>query len=544
MSVAGAAHKNLQMISAARLRVTLVSVVALAAVAGAVAGPADGRLLAPAAAQEAGQRPSFVPGRVVVRLQESASPYAAASVSGVWVDGLSSNGRYATVSVPAGREEEYRRRLLEQPGIQLAELDPVRYPSFVPNDELYPRQWSLAMIQAPQAWDVTRGEGVTVAVLDTGVAYEDYREFQRAPDLQQTRFVFPHNAISGGAHADDDEGHGTHVTGTIAEDSDNGMGAAGIAPKAAVMPVKVCGSAGCPGSAIAEGIYWAVDHGARVINLSLGGPTVSAFERDALGDADRQGVVVVAAAGNGGYDYQGDAVLDYPAAIDSVVSAGAVRYDATRARYSNYGSGDQGSTLDLVAPGGDTHIDQNGDGFPDGILQTTFAFSCSDVPRDYAHFGYCYYQGTSMATAHVSGVVALLLSVYPHLTPAQVRSVLACSARDLGPPGQDPEYGAGLVQAYDALRDRDHDGIVDCLDGDVSFIQLSGDVDCDASVDSLDGFFILRDTAGITPAACISAGDVNCDGSVDAVDALLVLRFSARLPAIAGPACPPIGSPR
>ena len=519
-------------------RASLVVLIALAALAG-------GLMSRPAVAQEAAQSPAYVPGRLVVRLQgESASPYAAASVSGVWVDALSSDGRYATVFVPAGREEEYRRRLLEQPGVQAAELDAARYPAFVPDDELYPRQWNLPMIQGPRAWDVTRGAGVTVAVLDTGVAYEDYGEFRRAPDLQQTQFVFPHNALSGDAHANDDHGHGTHVTGTIAEDSDNGMGAAGIAPVSAIMPVKVCGAAGCPASAIAEGIYWAVDHGARVINLSLGGPTSSTFERDALAYAEQGGVVVVAAAGNGGGDFQGDAALDYPAAVESVVSAGAVRYDGQRARYSNYGDGANGSTLDIVAPGGDKRVDQDGDGFPDGILQTTYAFTCSDAPRDYEHFAYCYYQGTSMATAHVSGVAALLLSVYPGLTPDQVQRVLACSARDLGPPGNDPEYGAGLVQADAALRDLDHDGIVDCLDGDVSFIQRSGDVDCDTTVDALDGFFILRDAAGLMPAPCRAGGDVNCDGSVDATDALLVLRSSAGLSASAGPACPPIGSPR
>jgi serine protease len=434
--------------------------------------------------------------------------------------------------------------LQAQPEIEMAELDVLRHPAFDPDDALYPYQWDLPMIQAPLAWDVARGAGVTVAVLDTGVAYEDYQGFRRAPDLQQTQFVFPYDAISGVAHANDDEGHGTHVAGTIAEDSGNEIGAAGIAPQAAIMPVKVCAPSGCPASAIADGIYWAVGHGASVINLSLGGPSISEIERDALAYAEQQNVVVVAAAGNGGDDYQGDALLDYPAAIATVVSIGAVRYDGMRTRYSNYGYGDNGATLDLVAPGGDRSVDQNGDGFPDGILQNTFAFACSDAPRDYTRFAYCSYQGTSMATAHVSGVAALLVSAYPGLTAAQVRRALTCSARDLGPPGRDLEYGAGLVQASEALRDRDHDGIVDCLDDNISYIQRSGDVDCDASIDALDGFFILRDTAGITSAPCISAGDVNCDGSVDAADALLVLRFSAGLPARSDPACPPIGSPR
>ena len=117
-----------------------------------------------------------------------------------------------------------------------------------------------------------------------------------------------------------------------------------------------------------------------------------------------------------------------------------------------------------VAPGGNTHADLNNDGNPDGILQSTYATTCDGGTPDYTVFKDCFLQGTSMATPHVTGVVALLLSKFPGLTPQQVRTVLACSARDAGPPGPDDHYGAGIVQAATAIRDTDYDNIPDCLE--------------------------------------------------------------------------------
>lgn len=412
----------------------------------------------------------FIPGQLIVTFDH---PSAGAFQTNEVVDGASvlkrsTRGSSVLVSVPEDREDTYAARLREQPGVSYVERNAIKHPSFIPNDELFPRQWHLPMVQAPSAWNVTMGDGVVVAVLDTGIAFEEWNdganEFLTAPDLAETEFVHPYDAVHGNEHPNDDNGHGTHVTGTIAQNTNNGEGVAGMASDVQVMPVKVCILFGCPSFAIAEGITWAVDHGADVINMSLGGNTISNAERDALEYAEDNGVFVVAAAGNGGPDRKGDPYLDYPAAVDTVFSVGAVRYSTAKTPYSNYGEGD-GVGLDIVAPGGDLTVDENGDGFADGVLQNTFASLCGEGPfGDYTKFEYCNYQGTSMASPHVAGAAALLLSEHPDMTPDEVRQVLRCSAMDVGDPGYDPVFGYGLLQTADALRDSDSDGTVDCLD--------------------------------------------------------------------------------
>ena len=197
--------------------------------------------------------------------------------------------------------------------------------------------------------------------------------------------------------------------------------------------------------------------------MSLGGDTISLAEREALAYAEESGVFVVAAAGNGGADQIGDPFLEYPAAVDTVFAVGSVRQDQTKAPYSNFGLGDS-TGIDIVAPGGDIHVDQDEDGNVDGVLQNTYAFTCGAGSFAYDAFDYCYYQGTSMATPHVAGAAALLLSEHPDMTLDELREVLRCSALDLGDEGYDDTFGAGLVQAADALSDSDLDGTVDCLD--------------------------------------------------------------------------------
>lgn len=416
------------------------------------------------------QHVESVPGELVVTVQGSRidARSAVMSVEGASIKREAAAGSYALVSVPVGVENEYIERLSQRPGITHVERNTLKQPSFIPNDEFFPLQWHLPVIQAPSAWNVTMGEGVVVAVLDTGIAFEEWTaggdEFVRAPDLELAQFVDPYNAVHGGSHANDDNGHGTHVTGTLAQSTNNGKGVAGVASDAQIMPVKVCVFIGCPSFAIADGILWAVDHGADIINMSLGGGTISDAERDALQYAEDNGVFVVAAAGNGGPDRIGDPFLDYPAAVDTVFSVGAIRYGMSKTVYSNYGAGDSVG-LDVVAPGGDLTVDETGDGDPDGVLQNTFASLCGKGPfGDFTAFEYCYYQGTSMASPHVAGTAALLLSEYPDLTPPQLREVLRCSAKDVGEAGYDSFFGYGLVQAADALKDSDADGTVDCLD--------------------------------------------------------------------------------
>ncbi|MCL5961325.1 MAG: S8 family peptidase [Chloroflexi bacterium] len=345
---------------------------------------------------------------------------------------------YALVSVPLDQDLfAVVDTLRQHPAVEAVELNGYLHLDFVPNDALYNYQWHLPQIQMEQAWDISNGSGVIVAVVDTGVAYENYGGYAQAPDLANTAFVAGWDFVNGDAHPNDDYGHGTHVAGTIAQSTNNGIGVAGIAYGAKIMPVKVCDGGGvCTYANVADGVAYAANNGAKVVNLSLGGPYPSSVLESAVNYAYDKGVVVVASAGNGNAGSVG-----YPAAYDKAIAVGATRYDQTRAPYSNYGS-----ALDLVAPGGDTSVDQNGDGHVDGVLQQTFA------PGDPTRFSYWFFSGTSMAAAHVSGVAALLIAHGNAITPDQVRQALQAAAKDLDAPGWDQYFGYGLVQAYDALR--------------------------------------------------------------------------------------------
>ncbi|UCC87108.1 MAG: S8 family serine peptidase [Anaerolineales bacterium] len=306
--------------------------------------------------------------------------------------------------------------------------------ALTPNDPYFSFQWHMPLIQAAQAWDVSTGQDVLVAVLDTGIAYEDFESYRRAPDLSNTRFTPGYDFVNKDPHANDDEGHGTHIAGTIAQSTNNGQGVSGVAFGATLMPVKVLDGRG-QGSydSIAQGIVYAADRGARVINLSLSGRGSSSALTEAVDYAVQKGVLIVSAAGNSG------GWVEYPAAYENVLAVGSVGFNRARVDYSNFGL-----ELDLVAPGGDTDVDLNQDGYPDGILQETFR-------DDATKFGFYLYEGTSMAAAHVSGVAALLFGRNPGATATQVREAMQNTAFDLGPAGRDNEYGNGLVLAADAL---------------------------------------------------------------------------------------------
>ena len=422
----------------------------------ALTGPAT------AASPDVPEQPDYAEGQVIVRLSGE-SPHAEsarlASEIGATVERVSARGGFATFSLPPGEEAEAIERLAADPAVQSAELNALKQPSRIPVDEFFPLQWNMLLIGAPEAWSTTFASGVTIAVLDTGVAYEDYQQFGRSPGLSQTQFVSPYDATDGTTHANDEDGHGTHVTGTLAQDWD-AYGVAGLVPQAAIMPVRVCRPYGCSADSIAAGVYWAVDHGADVINLSLGGPIMTTIEREALAYAEAAGVVVVAAAGNGGGDLIGDPTLDFPARLETVISVGALDRFMERAVYSSYGAHEGEDGLHVMAPGGIKDVTGNGD----GIIQNTYAFACGSGPADYKQFALCSYYGTSMATPHVSGIAAMLLSVHPNLSAEQVRQVLRCAALDLGDPGYDAEYGAGMSFAPAAITDSDEDGIVDCFD--------------------------------------------------------------------------------
>ncbi len=340
--------------------------------------------------------------------------------------------------------------------VEYAEANYIAYALKAPNDELYFKQWHLQSsiyggIKAESAWSISTGTGVVVAILDTGIAYENYREinpegseisYQKAPDLAGTLFVPGYDFINHDKHPNDDSvsGHGTHIAGIIAQSTRNNLGTAGVAFDAYIMPVKVLNRSGAGTYAdIAEGIVWATDNGAHVINMGFGGTEPSMALEQAIAYSYNSGVTLIAASGNDGVGG-----VCYPAAYDDyVIAVGASRYDESLAYYSNHGA-----SLDLVAPGGDLNVDQNGDAYGDGILQQTYKIFGNGA----ISWGYSFMEGTSMAAANVSGVAALLIANGNVGSPADVRRALESTAKDLGAAGWDKRYGWGIIDAFAALQ--------------------------------------------------------------------------------------------
>jgi serine protease len=329
--------------------------------------------------------------------------------------------------------------------------------TFKPNDTVYRYQWNLGQINAERTWGIQKGKSsVAVAVLDSGIAYEDYVDpqtgvdFRKAPDWGDVRFLPGYDFVNGDSHPNDDEYHGTHVASTIAEATDNARGAAGIAFSCSLMPVKVLNEKG-EGTFfdVAEGIDYAVEytdggqHPVKVINLSLGaeGGTSQAM-RTALDRAFSAGVLTVASAGN-----SGGAGIDFPANLSNVVAVGALDARKERARYSN-----TGAELDLVAPGGDCDRDDNADGYGDCVFQQMPDPSFLEIGRHDA-FCYCGLDGTSMSAPHVAAAAALLFS-QGFTDPAAVRAALEQTAERLGgapADGRNDTYGHGLIRPANAL---------------------------------------------------------------------------------------------
>ena len=400
-------------------------------------------LAAPAEAAE------HVPGEVVVR-------YEAAD------GGLA---RTAVVETDAGESvQEAIAELRDAPRVLSATRNVIARTALVPNDPgrgttvagWQALQWNFAGpfgVNAPAAWDNVAAAGhpggadVVVAVLDTGVAYATRGRFLRSPDLDPASFVPGKDFVDRDRFPNDLNGHGTHVTSTIAERVDNGVGVTGLAYGAKIMPVRVLDRNGEGDSvSISQGIRWAARHGADVINLSFEfGETVRARQipniLDALHFATRRGALVVGAAGN-----EGVASVAYPARARDVLSVGATTEHGCLAEYSN-----TGVQLDIAAPGGGPDADFSDEpncqplGKPGrDIFQVTFT-------RNVRTFGLPgRYMGTSMAAPHVTATAALVIAsgvLGPEPTPAQVSRRLLDTARDLGLPGPDNRYGAGLLDA-------------------------------------------------------------------------------------------------
>jgi serine protease len=433
----------------------------------------------------------YIPGRVLVKWQDG-MPNAAkvSSISGLKGARLTDADVYADFQLVEIAEdvnpEAAAAALAAQPGVEYAEPDGLRYVSFRPNDPSYSRQWNMPAINMETAWDINQGgdSNVIVAVLDTGVAYKtDVYRLQRhngqrvvnvdvpvaaAGDLATAnRFAAPFDFIWGDNEPSDFDGHGTHVAGTIGQSTNNNSGLTGIAFNVRIMPLKVCASAwdilflfaadgvsqvdpdfsACPDSEQAEAIRYAADNGAKVINLSLGG---RGAQSRAVGDALRyavgRGVFVAIAAGN---EFEEGNPVSHPASfgpeIAGVVSVAAVGRNLQRAYYSN-----TGAYVEIAAPGGNSR-----DGGAAGMIyQQTLnpsTFPVTVVAPRFDVFQEAPFQGTSMASPHVAGLAALLIS-QGITDPATIEAAIRHFAKDQGTAGRDNEYGDGLIDARATLR--------------------------------------------------------------------------------------------
>ncbi len=457
------------------MRLALASLFVVAIVAAVLPG-GPGALAAPAGGPVAGApRPALetAAGRLVIRLRAGAPPgQVTALLARIGVRGqrLRPRSGLITLDLPATVDlDQVRAQLLASGLVDLAERDPVAHAFEVPDDPAFAGQWHLQAtpggINLPAALDLApaRGAGVIVAVIDTGAAYEDAeasvsifpQHFARSPQLDAP-IVAPWDFVNDDAHANDDNGHGTHVASTILQATGDGVSGAGIAANASLMPLKVLNYAGSGSTAdIVEAIYYAADNGARIINMSLGYSNSGTPDADgevcsdipglnqAMDYAAGHGVTILAASGN---DSAG--VVSCPAAYHAAIAVGAVRYDGTVTFYSN-----TGDNLDLVAPGGDPNVDQDGNGIPDGVVQETFCLDSLTLllTGDYTQFCDMQLSGTSMASPHAAGIAALLLGESPGLNPNQVRFYLETTARDGGAPGWDASFGNGIVDAAAAV---------------------------------------------------------------------------------------------
>lgn len=379
---------------------------------------------------------------IVVNVENNAAQEAIQKIASLYGISLEYNSIFSKEEgvmrfpLPAGKAGEaltqFLQLLTDDALIEYAEPNYLYEAYGKPNDPMYDKQWNMQMIKIEDAWKHADGKGAVVAVIDTGVASEDYKDgkgqYHRVPDLAQTEFVNGYDFVDDDEHANDDNGHGTHVAGTIAQSTNNKIGVVGIAPNAKIMPLRVLNKQGYGNIAdIAEAIRFAADHGANVINMSLGGGGESKLMKDAVAYAHKKGVTVVCAAGN-----ERRSGVSYPAAYPFAIGVSSVGPTGELAPYSNYGSG-----TDIAAPGGDTSANRE-----HGVLQNTIGRM---KPTEDS---YEFFQGTSMASPHVAGVAALIVSTGVK-DPVQVEKVLLSSATKKNDAAK---YGAGILNAAAAVK--------------------------------------------------------------------------------------------
>jgi serine protease len=367
--------------------------------------------------------PDTVPGEIAVDLRDDASDADITELdarlgivmrpSSGW---STTHDRLEVADVDVSREPGILDALSHDSRVEHAEPMALYRATFVPDDPLYAsKQWHLKRVGAESAWGYSCGQGITVAVIDTGVACFDKGPFSRGTDLAGTRCEGGWNFVGDNNEAVDDHGHGTHVAGTIAQTTNNGVGTAGLAYCATLMPVKVLSKQGFGTVAnVAEGIRFAADNGAQVINMSLGGPIKSKIIEDAVNHALSKGVIIVAAAGNSGKS------VGYPAAYPGVVAVSATDDKDKIAWFSS-----RGPEVAIAAPGV-------------AVTQQTVCNGGKDKCEIFGTFN-----GTSMAAPHVAGIAAMIESLGV-TDPGAVRDALTSTAR----PKDEPKlYGAGIVDA-------------------------------------------------------------------------------------------------
>jgi serine protease len=434
----------------------------------------------------------YVPGRLIVKLRGEADRTRVREVAGrVTTAREVVRPSYADFDVvtidPAADAEEVARRLSDEPEVEYAQASYRVYPYFRPNDPLFSQQWNLSILDMERAWDINQGatSSVVVAVLDTGVAFQNAMyeftasswtdggvrypalgrvlvPFAAAPELADpNRFVAPYDFIWDDGDPVDTDGHGTHVAGTIGQLTNNGVGVAGMAFNVRIMPVK-CISGDWDDifdspfvgtdDVVARAIRYAADNGAKVINMSLGrsgGPPATAIGA-AMRYAVSRGAFIAVAAGNDFEDGNPiERLAEQAGPIDGAIVVAAVGPDRNRAYYS----GSQ-SYVDIAAPGGNARQ-------PNGlVMQQTYDPRFSDTyllppsqygPPRFDAFVYRQWQGTSMATPHVAGLAALLIS-QGITSPEAIEAAIERFATDRGATGRDNDYGQGLISPRNTLR--------------------------------------------------------------------------------------------
>jgi serine protease len=416
-----------------------------------------------------------IPGDVIVRFEEARLPEAAA-LARVHLPGYRAVHKgfiseylhvigYAPLerrAMKAGETGGLVRQVAKLGGVRYAEKNVRVQALAAPNDPGYSRQWHYPMMNLPAAWDVTTGSfnsstgisNVVIAVLDSGIIKHSDLDSRVLPGADLVSDTSSSQDGDGRDTDPTDQGkdqpnggssyHGSHVAGTIAAATNDGRGVAGIYwGGRAILPVRVLGGGSGSFADIAAGIQWATGvsvpglpvnkYPAKVINMSLGGESSpSQALQEVINAAADKGVVIVVAAGNSNIP----ASQFSPCNQQRVICVGATRFNGRRSSYSNYGSG-----VDVMATGGETAEDLNGDGKPDGVLSTILDDSGQPV--------WAYYQGTSMASPHVAGIVALMKDVNPALSAADAEQILKDTA---DPSSQCSEgCGAGLVNAQAAV---------------------------------------------------------------------------------------------